>query len=100
LGYALLRDYFLNQVKKLIQICVDFFCKHVPLPMSTVDVNSVIPNDLISSNDYSNDYSNHHSNHHSNDSYVNDFEAQAYATMQKMNQMQRWRWALRGIVIE
>lgn len=52
--------------------------------MSTAHVNSVIPNDLI----------------YSNDSYVNKLEAQAYATMQKMNQMQRWRWALRGIVIE
>lgn len=27
-------------------------------------------------------------------------EAQAHDAMRKMNEMQRWRWALRGIVIQ
>jgi len=35
-----------------------------------------------------------------NDSSIAVLEAQAYATMQKMEKERLWRWALRGIVIE
>jgi len=34
------------------------------------------------------------------DQAICDLEAQAHDAMRKMNEMQRWRWALRGIVIQ
>ena len=59
----------------------------------------VIANDL-NSNDSNDSNDSNNSSPSLNDSSIVVLEAQAYATMQKMNQMQRWRWALRGIVIE
>jgi hypothetical protein len=34
------------------------------------------------------------------DQAICDLEAQAYTAMRKKCEMQRWRWALRGIVIQ
>ena len=36
----------------------------------------------------------------SDQAIICDLEAQAYTAMRKKSEMQRWRWALRGIVIQ